>query len=312
MVVVPCRSASATQPGDVRAAAPRRWPRGWRRPWCGCRRRCTARRPSGRRTRPPGRRRTPGGRGCRRSPGSTAPPSASSIRSAGGGSRRSARPRPPARRRPPAPRRAAARAASRRRASGSLVTSSPMPVTEQRPSSATPPRSPSASVARGDVGRRSRCRPSRTTTRPSTTTSRDVGGGRGEHDRGGRVGRRAGRAHRVEPHRDQVGPGARRDRRPASGQPSAAWPAAVAAPSSSAGVEVAAPLGAQPLVHLHAARLLEQVDHGVAVGAEAQRRRRRRPARRAGPMPSARSRSVVGHRQTPVPVSPSSRCGRRR
>ena len=72
------------------------------------------------------------------------------------------------------------------------------------------------------------------------------------------------------------------------------------------GGEVAAPLGAQPLVQLDRAGLLEQVDHGVAVAAQAQRAagvgqragpgrcRRRGPARWSG-----RSRRAV-------PVPPSS------
>ena len=59
-------------------------------------------------------------------------------------------------------------------------------------------------------------------------------------------------------------------------------------------------------MHLDAAQLLERVDDGVLVGAE----RERHPGvvqRRAGPMPSARSRSVVGqkHAVARAPASSS-------
>ena len=85
MVVVPWASASPTSRATLaRSCVVGRRP-GWRRPWCGCRRRCTAARPSGRRTRRPGRRRRPGGRGCPRSRGSTAAAAASSTRSSAAG-----------------------------------------------------------------------------------------------------------------------------------------------------------------------------------------------------------------------------------
>ena len=75
------------------------------------------------------------------------------------------------------------------------------------------------------------------------------------------------------------------------------------------GGPVAALLGGQPLVDLDRAHLLEQVDHRVAVAAEGERA----PAScscRLGPMPSPRSRSVVGQKQALVCVEP--RCGCRR
>ena len=56
--------------------------------------------------------------------------------------------------------------------------------------------------------------------------------------------------------------------RPASSKPSERWPSYVAAASSSSGRPVPALLGGQPLVHLHRAHLLEQVDHRMAVGAQ--------------------------------------------
>ena len=115
----------------------------------------------------------------------------------------------------------------------------------------------------------------------------------------------AGRAHGVQRDRHQVGPRADRDdaRRPASPAPHAR-PRPTAAHQLGRG-EQAAPPGAQPLVQFHPARLLEQVDHGVRVRADAQRAAGvgQRPP---GPRPSARSRSVVGHRHTVVSRSPSS------
>ena len=60
---------------------------------------------------------------------------------------------------------------------------------------------------------------------------------------------------------------------------------------------------AQPLVELDRPGLLEEVDHGVAVAAQAERTAGRRSARGAGPIPSPRSRSVVGQKHTPVALS---------
>ena len=71
------------------------------------------------------------------------------------------------------------------------------------------------------------------------------------------------------------------------------------------GGPVAALAGREPLVELDGAHLLEEVDDGVAVGAEGQPGARRRAARRLGPMPSPRSRSVVGQKQAEVPLRPS-------
>ena len=75
---------------------------------------------------------------------------------------------------------------------------------------------------------------------------------------------------------------------------------AVPTSSSSAAVQCPRRCGGQPLVELDGAHLLERVDDGVAVGAEAEPGSRRRAAGAAGPMPSARSRSVVGQKQTLV------------
>ena len=116
---------------------------------------------------------------------------------------------------------------------------------------------------------------------------------------------------RVQPHRDQVG-GRRPER---SGRPPASpgrrVPAAASASTRAAGVKRAAPTGAQPLVHLQPARLLEQVDHRVLVAAQRERRAGVAQFARAGPMPSARSRSVVGHRQAQCPaVAEQPRCRR--
>ena len=123
IVVVPCRSASRDQPARRGAQLVVARPRGSRRPWSGCRRRCTARRPSGRRTRRPGRRRRPGARGCPRSPGSTAPPPASIRSSAAGAS--AAGPIQAIRSSVDHDRRVGQRCRAARRSS-SLVTSSPM------------------------------------------------------------------------------------------------------------------------------------------------------------------------------------------
>ena len=86
--------------------------------------------------------------------------------------------------------------------------------------------------------------------------------------------------------------------RPASAQPRHACPATGGGGEQLAGGEVAALVGGQPLVELQRPRLLEQVDDGVAVAAEASAGTPAARRRAAGPMPSARSRSVVGHRQT--------------
>ena len=62
-------------------------------------------------------------------------------------------------------------------------------------------------------------------------------------------------------------------------------------------VVATADTGRQTLAELDGASLLEQIDDGVGVAAEGDRRLPASRSARAGPMPSARSRSVVGHRQ---------------
>ena len=84
-------------------------------------------------------------------------------------------------------------------------------------------------------------------------------------------------------------------------------PPPVAAASSAPGWWMPAPAGApEPLVELDGSGLLEQVDDGMGVGAEPDRAAgvgaARPPDRRRRP----RSRSVVGQRQTAVPLRPSS------
>ena len=81
------------------------------------------------------------------------------------------------------------------------------------------------------------------------------------------------------------------------------------AAASRPGLVVAAP-GGQPLVQLDRPGLFEQVDHGVAVGAEAERAAGV-GQRLAGPTPSARSRSVVGQMQASWFVAPAGGCPRR-
>ena len=77
-------------------------------------------------------------------------------------------------------------------------------------------------------------------------------------------------------------------------------------PSRSATGEPAPLQALEPLVHLDAAHLLERVDDGVLVGARATSRAPASCSRRAGPMPSARSRSVVGQKQAVARAAPSS------
>ena len=124
--------------------------------------------------------------------------------------------------------------------------------------------------------RRARCGPPSTTGRPSTSTcrrrrrSRRRAPGRGRRPRCGRC--RAARR-----------PG-RRARRPRAG-PRPASPAARAVGQRGEQLgraEPAALAGGEPLVHLQRPGLLEQVDHGVLVAAQRQRRARRRAARGPG------------------------------
>ena len=99
--------------------------------------------------------------------------------------------------------------------------------------------------------------------------------------------------------------------RPASGQPSEAWPPPVAAGQQRGGVVTAALAARQALVELDRARLLEQVDHRVRVGARARGGAPASSRARAGPIPSARSRSVVGQKQQQLRAAEQARCRRR-
>ena len=127
-----------------------------------------------------------------------------------------------------------------------------------------------------------------------------VGGGGREHQvvDGWRGGCR--QADRVQGDRDQVGQVAGGE---AAGVPAEGGHAGLGGRGQSARPAVALPAGGQALVQPDRPGLLEQVDHGVAVRPQAEGLPA--PARaRAGPIPSARSRSVVGQRQTAVPVAP--------
>ena len=111
--------------------------------------------------------------------------------------------------------------------------------------------------------------PWRTTTRPSTTTW-VTSAARGGEDGGVLVGAGAGGARRGGVEGDQVGarrrPRSRRRRRSRGSRARRCR-----RPSSSAAVQWPRCWVAQPLVELDGAHLLEQVDHGVAVGAEGER-----------------------------------------
>ena len=276
-------------PGQQSRAAPRRRPRGWPRRSRRCRPRRTAPGHPGRELgravagehavgvrvdeagqHGPARQVEPvvGGRGL-------------------GSSARSSRPGRP---RPAAQRRSAGRA-GRRRVS-SQVTSSPIPVI----TGAVSWRLQAHAIAsRQQRGRRpSRCSPVRTSVLPPTTTRSHIGG-RSRRTRSEPAG--AGRADRagIDHRRSRPARPRSAGRRP--GQPERCVPGRLAAVISSAGCEPAALPADQPLVHLQAADLLEHVDHRVLVGAEAERAARLRQAPAPGPMPSARSRSVVGQKQ---------------
>ena len=151
------------------------------------------------------------------------------------------------------------------------------------PASRRPARLRSRSPAGRARPRPAGARPSRTTSRPPTTTMRHVRRGRGEDHRLQRRGRGAApaSADRVQPHRDQVGERARRELagvRPAE----AGVPVGGGRAQQLGRGQVAAVRLAQPLVQLHRARLLEQVDHGVAVAAQRQRAARGGAARAPG------------------------------
>ena len=106
-----------------------------------------------------------------------------------------------------------------------------------------------------------------------------------------------GQADAVEADGDEVGARARLD--PAGVRPPEAGVAAGASPRAAGRVAGCRPRSPrrEPLVELHRTRLLEHVDDGVRVAAERERRAGVDAARRIAPMPSARSRSVVGHTQ---------------
>ena len=127
--------------------------------------------------------------------------------------------------------------------------------------------------------------------------------------RGGRARRRPG--GRCRGRRRSRSASAPTPRRPASGQPSERRAARRGRGQEVGGGVVAADAGGQPLVELHRPGLLEQVDHRVRVATRGTAARRPRRARPTGPMPSARSRSVVGQKQTRA-APPSSRRRRRR
>ena len=141
--------------------------------------------------------------------------------------------------------------------------------------------------------------PSRTITSPPTTTwSTSAADGR-EHDRLEQVlAAGAGQPHRIEPHRAQVGQRTRLE--PPGLRPAEAGVAVGGGgPQQARRVVVAAHEARQPFVVLHRPRLLEQVDHGVRVGAEGERRSgvAQRP-RRADPVGEvALGRRAQAHRR---------------
>ena len=69
--------------------------------------------------------------------------------------------------------------------------------------------------------------------------------------------------------------------------------------------EAATPTAQQPLMGFQPAGLLERVGDDVLVSAETEDRTPARASARAGPMPSARSRSVVGQKHACTARSPS-------
>ena len=125
------------------------------------------------------------------------------------------------------------------------------------------------------------CLPSRTISRPPQSTVAHVVGDSREDDGGERIARLGtGEPHRVEPNRHQVGDRARLD-------PPRLGPADRHVARRGRGPQqarrrsvVPALAGDQPLVHLHRPGLLEGVDHGVRVAAEAERRPRPAESRR--------------------------------
>ena len=149
-------------------------------------------------------------------------------------------------------------------------------------------RQPKFVMARASIAPTSplRCRPSWTMTLAVDDDRVDVGSGRGV-DRLARVD--AGRSHGVEPDGHQVGARARLKLAgvgPAEGSVSGERVHQLARG------EPAAFTAGQPLVHFERAGLVEQVDAPRADRSRARSASRRRASARAGPMPSARSRSV--------------------
>ncbi len=126
-------------------------------------------------------------------------------------------------------------------------------------------------------------RPSRTTCRPATTVCRTSAAEAASHSWSG-AGPRG--AHRRGVQDREVARRPHLD--PAAVPPERGVPVRGRGGQQGGGAERAAPPGAQPLVHLQAPGLLEHVEHGVLVGAQAQahtrprRGRRRDPARRRG------------------------------
>ena len=264
------RRALRAHLGDpVRAAAGaarRRRPRGWRRPCWRSRRRRRRRRSSARRTPRCGRRRRPGACGCRRSRGRRrGRPGRGAGRRAGGVA---AWPTQSTRSSGPSTRAASwsVPSPSSRPGGPVQVTSSPMPVT--RVVVAVTVRPAARRTRRGTAGPPGR-----------VAVLAAVDDHLAAHDDGRHVGRRrrvgdlAGPAARGA---ERVGRGRRRSRRarPRRGcrrrtsrgcGSRSRWPRG---PARRAGTGPAR--SRQPLVHLEAAQLLERVDDGVLVGAEAE------------------------------------------
>jgi len=165
---------------------------------------------------------------------------------------------------------------------------------------ASPETAPTDSASSAATSGISWCCPPATTVRPLVTTWPDVGGARARRPLtpgrcpgrvpaacGGvssatvtRSAKRTGRDQTgVRP--AQAGRGRRRVARRAAAR---------------AAEEVATLLGGQPLAQLDPPGLLQQVDDRLAVAAQGQRAARRGQGRAAGPIPSARSASVVGQK----------------
>ena len=198
---------------------------------------------------------------------------------------------------------------SRSAPSPSQVTSSPIPVTTvllMRSSWSS--RSRAASLSSRADGARARCSPSRTMIRPPTTTWSTSARGRGVDDLG-RLGCRPCGPSRSGPRRSRPALRRRSARRPPSrdcgSRPRSRPDQLLRGEPAALGRLTSRSCISSPR------SLLERVDHRVLVASPGRAGCRHRPARRAGPMPSARSRSVVGQKQTVVRLAPSQRCRRR-